>query len=208
MRFALFALIFSSVAVSAFAQKNEPIPPTVFDVRIVLPMLKQSAVTASSLGVTTEELAGRGLGLVGGLHFYPVRGTGFALGFGGEFMLAGATHQTTDAFGNPTAPEVDRRFRSLSGQISLNFGKRNGWSYISAGMGPVTFDTYLAKTLPDGLRPLTINYGGGARWFNYDHLAFSLDLRFYLTKPALATLVVGTRDRQTVMAISAGISIK
>src|SRR5713226_8017431 len=156
----------------AFAQRREPIPPLVIDAHIAIPMLKQSAQTAASLGITAENLAGRGLGVVGGLHVYPVRRGGFALGLGGELLVASAKHQNKDATGNPIGTEVDRRFQSFSGQISLNFGKREGWSYLSAGLGPVAFDTYRAATMPDGLRPSTLNYGGVARWFTSDHVAF------------------------------------
>ena len=62
--------------------------------------------------------------------------------------------------------------------------------------------------MPDGLRPMTINFGFGARWFNNEHVAFCLDLRFYQTQPAVPTLVVGDRVRQSLMVFSVGISLK
>ena len=195
-------------ATSVFAQRRDPIPPFVIDAHVAIPLLKQNALTATTLDVTTDKLAGRGLGLVGGVHFYPIRLSGLTFGVGAELLLASASHQDTDMEGKPTGVKIDRRFQTFSGQLSLNFGKREGWSYLTAGMGPLAFDTFVAETMPDLLRPMTINYGGGARWFNYDHLAFSLDLRFYLTKPAIATAVVGARERQTVVVMSAGISLK
>jgi hypothetical protein len=196
-------------AAPAFAQQKDPIPVFVFDARGAFALLKADAVTAETLGVTVADLPGHGLGVVGGLHFYPLRRGGFALGVGGELLLSSASRQSIDVDGvTPLGPEVRRQLHSLSGQLSFNFGHRQGWSYISGGMGPTGFDTYLADTLPDGLQPMTINFGFGARWFNNDHVAFCLDLRFYQTQPADATLVVGGRERQSLMVISAGISLK
>jgi hypothetical protein len=171
-------------------------------------MLKQSEVTANSFAAGPEALARRGIGLVGGLHLYPLRRGHFAFGLGGELLLMRASRQEKDDEGMPVGKAIRRRLESLSGQISLNFGHRTGWSYLSAGMGPLNFDTYFDGDIPDGLRPPTLNYGAGARWFNSDHAAFSVDMRFYATSPALPTLIVGERERQTVLVLSAGISIK
>jgi len=209
MRRLILALIVLGAAAPAFAQQKEPIPIFVFDARGAFALLKTDPVTAETLGVTTEDLAGHGFGVVGGLHFYPLRRGGFALGIGAELFLSRAHRQNFDVDGTtPLGPEVRRQLHSLSGQLSFNFGHRQGWSYISAGMGPTGFDPYLADTLPDGLQPATINFGVGARWFNNEHVAFCLDLRFYQTEPAVPTLVVGGRERQSVVVFSAGISLK
>ena len=53
-----------------------------------------------------------------------------------------------------------------------------------------------------------INYGAGARWYTYDHLAFTLDLRFYATQPTPATANTAPRLRHAVFVMSAGVSIK
>jgi hypothetical protein len=201
-------------ATPAFAQQNERLPPLVLDVRGAIATLKQSTTTAASLsGLTSlqivpQDLPAHALGLSGGVHFYPVRLENFAFGIGGDLLLEHASQQQTDSKGAPTGVEVDRRLQSVSGQITLNFGHRQGWSYLTVGLGQVAFDTYLKDDVPDGLRPMTINFGGGARWFNVDHVALNLDLRFYQTKPAIATAVVGARVRQSVMVFSAGISVK
>jgi hypothetical protein len=197
-------------ATPAIAQQNQKLPPFVIDVRGGIATLKQSTTTAASLSALTsleiaaEDLPAHGRGLSGGVQFYPVRLQGFAIGIGGELLLVRASQQQKDAAGMPTGLEVERRLQSVSGQLTLNFGHRDGWSYLTAGMGQVAFDTYLKDDVPDSLRPMTINFGGGARWFNLDHVA----LRFYQTTPALATAVVGARDRQGVMVFSAGISIR
>ena len=209
MRRAFLGLIFLSAAAPAFAQQPEKIPLMVFDAHAAFVSLGHDALTAASLGATSEDLAGHGLGLLAGLHVYPLRGANVALGVGGELVLVRAAHQAQDqTTGLPIGPEIDRRFQSLSGQVSLNFGHQRGWSYISGGTGPVAFDTYPKGSIPDSLRTMTVNYGGGARWFNTKHLAFSLDLRFYLTKAAPPTLIVAERAKTKLLVISAGISMK
>ena len=55
---------------------------------------------------------------------------------------------------------------------------------------------------------MTLNFGGGARWFAQRHLAFCFDLRFYETKPALTTLTSAGRERKRLLVLSAGIAIK
>ena len=82
---------------------------------------------------------------------------------------------------------MTERYSTLAPQLSFNFGSGNGWSYISGGIGRSIW-----SIVPDGLDPLpadqerlkTINYGGGARWFIKNHLAFSFDVRFYATSPS------------------------
>src|SRR5438552_2030354 len=112
----------------------------VFDARVAVATLKQSETTAASLStltsidVTTNDLPGRGLGISGGLHVYPIRTATFAFGIGGELLLVSASRQNKDAMDLPIGPAVKRRLQSLSGQISLNFGHREGWSYLTAGM--------------------------------------------------------------------------
>lgn len=195
-------------ATNAFAQRREPIPPFVVDAQVAFPLLKQNTLTATTLDTTPDNLPSHGFGFRWGAHFYPIRTGGFALGGGAELLLTKASHQETDELGKPIGLKIDRRFQGFSGQLTLNFGKKEGWSYITAGMGPLAFDTYVSGNEPDGLHSTTLNYGFGARWFNFDHLAFSLDMRFYATKPANATNIVGARERQTVLVLSAGVSIK
>jgi hypothetical protein len=184
------------------------LPIAVFDARVAFAPLGRDALTATGLGVTTDALPVTGVGGVIGAHVYPLRTRNFALGVGGEAMLVRAAHDLTDADGKPTGDRIRRRLRAMSGQVSFNFGHADGWSYLTAGMGPTAFDSYLDGATPDGLTPASLNFGGGARWFNFEHLAFALDLRFYTTKPALATTNTAARARKNVVVISGGISIK
>jgi len=215
MRLLLLTLLLLAAGTPAAAQQRDPIPPYVFDVRGGFVSLGSDSITADSLGISTEDLAGHAFGLIGGVQVYPLRRGGFALGLGGEFVVSGASSDQTDPeTGEPIGPIVRRRFRSISGQLSLNFGHRLGWSYITMGLGPAAFDTYIVppppalSPEPDGLRPATQNFGIGARWFTRKHMAFELDLRFYLTVPADPMQVVGGRGRKNVVVMSAGIGLK
>ena len=98
----------------------------------------------------------------------------------------------------------------MSPQISFNFGARDGWSYISGGLGWATLTTQLVEQpLPapeSGTK--TINYGGGARWFSRKHLAVTFDIRFYAVNPQLATATRPAYPRMTIMTMSGGISLR
>ena len=102
------------------------------------------------------------------------------------------------------------RLTAVSPQVSLNFGKRDGWSYLSGGIGWANFTTELQDDPfedPES-SPRAINYGGGARWFAKKRVAFSLDLRFYAISPQPATLLRPGFARVTVMVFSAGVSLR
>jgi hypothetical protein len=60
----------------------------------------------------------------------------------------------------------------------------------------------------DPARRKTINYGGGARWFAKQHLAVSIDLRFYAVSPEAATASRPAMPRMTLMVFSAGVSTR
>jgi hypothetical protein len=200
---------------SAAAQETQPedlpIGRYVADLRFNFPRFKQDPGVASSIGVTTENLPSRGFGLVVGAHFYPLRLGIVTIGVGGEVSKAtrGRTMNTgTDAA--PVEVGVNTRFSAVSPQISFNFGARDGWSYISGGIGWSTYTSEnVAHPLPDpesGTK--TINYGGGARWFAKKHLAFGFDVRFYAVNPQLATATRPAFPRMTLLSLCGGISVR
>lgn len=200
---------------SAAAQETQPedlpIGRYVADVRFSFPKFKQDPNLASSIGVATENLPTRGLGLVVGAHFYPLRLGFMTLGLGGEISKASrgrTTNTGTDAA--PVEVGVNTRFSAVSPQISFNFGARDGWSYISGGIGWSTLTTEnVDHPLPDPESSTkTINYGGGARWFAKKHLAFNFDVRFYAVNPQLATATRPAYPRMTLVALCGGISIR
>jgi hypothetical protein len=207
---ALACALVLATAASAAAQTPEPVGPFVVDLRGFYSSPGQDPVTAADLGVLPTDMPGRALGGVAAATFYPMRRQGFAIGVGGEFLLARGRHQTTDADGNATAPRIEQRLSGVAANVSLNFGHRNGWSYLSGGMGPMRFESFAGDVAPAEAPPrqTTINMGGGARWFAVEHLAFTFDFRFYLTKPEAATAYSPGRGRNRLVILSAGISVR
>ena len=81
-------------------------------------------------------------------------------------------------------------------QLSFNFGTSNGWSYLSAGAGPVRIRT--TRTF----NTQSINLGGGARWFLNDHAAIGFDIRVHRLDAK------DTLPRTTLVSASFGLSLK
>jgi hypothetical protein len=188
-----------------------PISRFVADARVAFPKFKDDPAIAAGIGVTVPNLPTRALGLVVGAHLYPARLGVVTFGVGGEMLVARRGHTIdtgTDAA--PAETTVNSRFSALSPQISFNFGSRNGWSYISGGIGWSTFTAERADApLPDPeSRSKTINYGGGARWFAKKHLALSMDLRFYAVNPQEPTSTRPGVSRMTLMAFSVGAAVR
>jgi len=196
----------------AIAPIDDRIAPFVADARITMPRFKGSASVATSLGVTEDDLPGRGLGLVVGAHFYPARGRSVSLGIGGELLLRARGSSTIPPAveDGPDGPTVVTRMTSISPQISLNFGRRNGYSYLTGGLGVGSFTTELEDSPVEEAetRPRVMNYGGGARWFVKKHLAFALDLRFYKIGAQEAAVERPAYPATTMMVFSAGISTR
>jgi hypothetical protein len=215
-RCAAFAFLFLVVpATLAHAQIKRPIAPFVFDIRAFYAPLGQDPTTAGNLGLQVTDLPTRGLGGVAGLHLYPLRRKTFALGIGAEYLLARGrrTPEPDDSTTPPTPstkPIVEQRLTSFTPQLSLNFGHREGWSYLTAGSGPMTFETFTGTVAPleKPLKKNTINMGGGARWFATPHIAFTFDVRYYLTRPLEQTPSHPGRQRNRIRVLSAGISIR
>ena len=53
-----------------------------------------------------------------------------------------------DAEGLPLGPSSNDACRASRAELSLNFGHRDGWSYLSAGMGPLRFETFEGERAP------------------------------------------------------------
>ncbi|CAN5863247.1 hypothetical protein BH24ACI5_BH24ACI5_05320 [soil metagenome] len=189
---------------------EDPIGPFVVDARGTLARFKALPAVAGTLGVEAADLPTRGLGLVVGGHFYPWRSQSWALGVGGELLLRAHGSRTVEPEieDGPDGPTVVTRMTAVSPQVSLNFGRRVGYSYLSGGLGWASLTSEIESSVPSdtGTRRQTINYGGGARWFTRKHLAFSLDLRFYAVRPQEETDDRPGFPRMTVMVFSAGIS--
>lgn len=218
----MFALCTLALAAAAAAQEPDPAPaplvrariaPFVLDARLPIPRFKQDGTIATGLGVQAIDLPVRGIGLLGGAHVYPLRRGSFALGFGAEMLRA---HASKTKKGNekvtpvvPDGPTVKTRWSNFSPQVSLNFGKRDGYSYLTVGIGKSKVTTELeGDPQPDPESSVrTLNYGGGARWFIKDHLAFNLDLRFYSINAEEPTPGRTPNPQMRLLVFSGGISI-
>jgi len=215
LRRACCLLLLLSCAVPAAAQQKEPIGPFVADIRGIFARHKAEPSVANDLGVSAANLPPRSIGLAGGVHFYPLRAGKVTFGFGGNFVIGRGSRTLdipgADATTTTKGPTVRRHFRTFSPEISLNFGHRNGWSYISGGMlgrSKLYVDLASAPAAGTAYRS-TINYGGGARWFTTDHVALSVDFRWYSVaeQPAVPGGVV-FQPRTTLLVLSGGIAIK
>jgi hypothetical protein len=140
------------------------------------------------------------------------------IGVGGELLMArGSRTAEPDEDDDEDAPvpapaplpTVTARFSSLSPQLSLNFGRRDGWSYLSGGIGLARLTWEKAGTpAPGGDRVRAIHYGGGARWFTGPHLAFSFDVRFYTIPAQVAQGARPSFPRSRFTVFSAGVSLR
>lgn len=207
-------LIGLAFAAPAAAQHKEPVGPFVLDLRGAFARHKAEPSVATVLGVDPANLPSRSVGLAGGAHVYVLRSAKVSLGIGGNFAMARGSRtletKAADAAVPVKGPAVRRHFMTISPEISLNFGHRSGWSYISGGMFGRS-KLYLDRAdAPAANAPYrtTINYGGGARWFNTDHVAFSVDFRWYSVAEQAAALGIVGQPRTTLLVLSGGISLK
>ena len=218
------ALLIFTFPIAAAAQ--DPVPPlpqppqplpkppmTVFvvDARGTWAALKQEQSVASALVIDVNQLPSRGLGFIFGAHVYPLRLRSFAIGVGAEWLrVRGSNTVEAIAENAEDGPVVKTRWNHLSPQASVNFGGRDGWSYLTVGLGRSTLTTE-REDLPQedaesGAR--TLNYGGGARWFVNTHVAFTFDLRWYSVNAQAAAEGRIAMPKTRMRVLSAGISIR
>jgi hypothetical protein len=196
---------------AANAQEPPPrIPIVAVDVQVTVPKFPNEQSLADSRGMTLAELPGRGLGVHAAVTVYPIKWRAITFGLGGEVTVNRANQAPSDETTGVRAAQ--EKFLSASPQLSFNFGSGNGWSYLSAGLGPSQW-----SLIPEGRdepfpsdteRLKTLNYGGGARWFAKPHLAFSFDFRFYVISPGAPYLGYPGSPRTTLVIIAAGASFK
>ena len=204
-----------AIAAPAAAQQNEPIGRFVVDVRGIFARHKLEPDIAKGLEVENANLPVRSFGLAGGAHFYPWRKGVVTFGVGGEFVLARGS-RTLDVLGEDgvtttKSPTVRRHFTSIAPEFSLNFGHRNGWSYISGGMfgRAKLYADRVDNPATDAPMRKALNYGGGARWFTTDRIAFSVDFRWYSIAEQLPTSTgLVFQPRTTLLVLSGGIALK
>jgi hypothetical protein len=206
------------------AQAPGPPGPYVIDVHAGVGALPKD-VTYFPEAPSGTLVAGSGLAIDVGGHVYLIRLGPARLGVGASVWRAsGRTSQQSFSSSSGSAaiavlPGVETRVTSVTAQLSLNFGSADGWSYISAGLGPARVRTVISA-LPavlDG-EPITLaervfepdsvrdsNIGFGARWFMNRHLAISFDVRFHAISGGAGDAAL---TRTTLTAASAGFSFR
>ena len=216
MRDVVGALLLVSVCLLATpatvsAQLAAPPGPFVIDARGAFSSVGRSEELAAPRGLAVGELPKSVLGIDVGAHVYPVRGK-VTLGLGASLLMVGGT-QTP---GVPEEGAVDApltpgefRVRGIVPQVSLNFGSSRGWSYLGGGLGFSKMKAGRAESDVDySPQLLTINIGGGARWFVSEHIAFTFDGRYYrMASKALDADYIGN-PVVTMFVLSAGLSFK
>ena len=193
----------------AAAQTTMPPGPWALDVRGVTSPVPTDAAFYPPLAATS--VPSRGFGADFGAHVYLWNVKLARIGVGANFVVVrsavrapvSATEgETADA---PATQRVTLNMRMLAPQVSANFGTRDGWSYLSAGVGIASVATEAADVMPgenESGRLRAVNFGGGARWFITERLAFAFDVRAH-------RLAAGSGSPKTsVLAVGAGLSFR
>ena len=199
----------------AEAQEDPPprIGPYVVDLHGVVPRFGNDPGLAESRALSQAELPGSGLGISAGAHVYLPKIRSITIGLGGRLTIG---RSPMPIFSGQPDPSLELRavtetLTSMLSELSLNFGNGNGWSYLSGGIGALTW-----SIVPEGIAPRpadeerrkTVNYGGGARWFAKKRLAFSLDVRFYEIANGTGLSGLPASPRTRLLVIGAGISVR
>jgi hypothetical protein len=214
--FFLFLLLASA---PASAQTSERLPWFALDAHGAWVSLPTAEGWVPPVPATTP-LPGRAWGVAGGATVYPLKTGLITWGLGVSMHTGKSTSdplmstETATAPSVPTTTTVTTQITSLLPQISMNFGHKLGWSYLSAGYGKskvvsssAAFGTAPAQTVPEAWNG-AINFGGGARWFMKPHLGAGFDVRFTKLGSRAATDVLPAAKRTQMVTISVGISIQ
>jgi hypothetical protein len=231
---ALAAVVWLGASVPAAAQAPNPPAtpqrpgPYVIDIRGTTVSLPREAAYFPPIPSSTA-VPTRGYGFEVGAHLYPLQLGPARLGIGATFVRArgtaapGSPDENDDddersPTGLNTTPDVASLVTMVAPQLSLNFGSRAGWSYLSAGFGRAQLSTkasafvdeddadeVTAEELIEHDGRSSINVGGGARWFAKPRLAFSFDVRFHIVSAGGGE---APTPGSTQLAAAVGISIR
>jgi hypothetical protein len=200
-RFAAVLLLATIVATSpAAAQTPGPPGPWSLDVRGVSSPVPDNLTFYPRLDASAL-VPDRGFGLEAGAQVYLLNLGPARLGVGAALFVVRAITEPPPSppSGGTTTPrpsqsvQVDQRL--LAPQVSFNFGTRDGWSYLSAGIGrsEVVIKTAGAISGRRETKSLdTFNVGGGARWFVKSHLGIGFDIRLHLVGSGTAGAIEET----------------
>jgi hypothetical protein len=181
----------------------------VLDVRGVTTPVPTDAAFYPPLAASS--VPSRGFGVDVGAHLYILSFGLVRVGVGANVVRVRSTAVGTvaavdDAESNGgEGQRMTLTMQMIAPQVSANFGSRDGWSYLSAGLGTASITTETADVLPgrqESGRLRSVNFGGGARWFIRPRLAFGFDLRAYRVAAGAGT------PRTSMFAVGAGLSIR
>ena len=202
------------------AQTPEPLPWFAVDLHAATVGLPQAEGWVPEVSGDTV-LPGRNWGVSAGATAYPFRLGLITFGFGASLISgkgSGESLTITEGSGSTATtritPVVHTGITSLVPQLSINFGRKPGWSYLSAGLGlsKVTSRADAVGTTPAIVVPeawnSAFNFGGGARWFMKPHLGAGFDVRFVKLGSRSATATLPAAKRTQVWTISAGITMQ
>ena len=211
-RLCLLCVLSSLLAASLPARAQppeEPIGRYVFDVRGTLIPFARNADLAAARGLPPLDTPGRGFGYDVGAHAYLLRLLGITFGLGASYHASRADQPREEFSADPDGPTLRKRFSMLSYQLSFNFGHRNGWSYLSGGLGSSRLSLFPRDAGEPPQRPAnTLNYGGGMRWFLNGHVAFTVDVRLYAISPLPPRDDAPGSPRMTQVAFNVGASFR
>ena len=212
-RIAFSVVVCLTFAAPAAAQQDEPIGRFIADFRGAYGRHKVEPTVATDLGVDSGNLPARSWGFATGAHFYFWRTKHITFGIGGEVVWArgGRTTEVTNADGSMSpGPTVRQHFNTVVPEFSMNFGHRNGWSYISGGaFGSSSLYLDRADAPSQNVpRRSTLSYGGGARWFTNERIAFAVDFHWYSVAEMPAGSIYVAEPRTTLLILSGGIAIR
>jgi hypothetical protein len=213
-------VVLTLAALPAAAQSRERLPWFAVDVHAGTVGLPQAEGWVPVVPADTE-LPGRAWGGIVSGTVYPFRLGLITFGAGASLTTArGKSESLTITTGSGSTatttvtPVVRTSITSLAPQLSINFGHKLGWSYLSAGIGQskVTSSADAVGSTPGIVVPdswnSAINFGGGARWFMKKHLGAGFDVRFVKLGSRSETATLPAAKRTQLWTISAGISIQ
>lgn len=196
------------------AQVREPIRGIVADLRLASLSLPTSAGWTPAVPSGTV-VPSRTVGLDMGLHLFPASLGPARLGVGASLVAGRGTTKppadTTAGADVMTAgsPRVRTSVVLLLPSLSLNFGHRLGWSYLSVGPGRGRVTSHLAdETAPASAWGGAWHAGAGARWFVRDRAAVSLDLRWHRLSGRPQGSLNGPTPASAGLTLSAGVSVR
>ena len=193
----------------AAAQTTSGPGPWVLDVRGATSPVPTDAGFYPPLAATS--VPSRGFGVDVGAHIYILSIKLARIGVGANYVNVRSTAvapvvalDDEESIAGP-GQRLTLTMQMIAPQVSANFGSRDGWSYLSAGIGTASITTETADVMPgrqESGRLRSVNFGGGARWFIKPRLAFGFDLRAHMIAAGSDT------PKTSVLAVAAGLSTR